>query len=104
MKGQRNMTQMKKQIKTPRKELNKMEISHLSNAEFKTLVPWMLKELSEAFNSIKNIKSEMKGTLIDIKNNIDGINNTADEAENHINDLEHKKQKATNQQQKEKRI
>ena len=47
------MVQMKKQIKTPEKELNKMEISNLSDAEFKTLVIRMLKELSEDFNSIK---------------------------------------------------
>ena len=29
------MAQMKEQIKTPEKELNKMEISNLSDAEFK---------------------------------------------------------------------
>ena len=44
---QRNMAQMKEQIKTPEKELNKVEISNLSNAEFKTLVIRMLKELNE---------------------------------------------------------
>ena len=32
------MAQMKKNIKTPEKELNKMEISNLSEVEFKTLV------------------------------------------------------------------
>ena len=30
-----NMAQMKEQIKIPEKELNKMEISNLSDAEFK---------------------------------------------------------------------
>ena len=44
---------MKEQIKTPDKELNKMEISHLSDAEFKTLVIRLLKELSEDLSSIK---------------------------------------------------
>ena len=43
----RNMAQMKEQIKTPEKELNKMDISNLSDAESKTLVIRMLKELSE---------------------------------------------------------
>ena len=38
MKRQRNMAHMKEQIKTPEKELNEMEISNLSEAEFKTLV------------------------------------------------------------------
>ena len=47
MRRQRNMAQMKKQIKTPEKGLNKMEIINLADAEFKTLVMRMLKELSE---------------------------------------------------------
>ena len=64
MKRQRNMVQMKEQIKTPKKELNEMEISNLSDAGFKTLVITMLKELSENLSSIKKIQSEMKDTLI----------------------------------------
>ena len=51
------MAQMKEQIKTPEKELNEMEISNLSNAEFKILVVRMLKELSEDFSSIKKTQS-----------------------------------------------
>ena len=39
------MAQMKEQIKTPEKELNEMEISNASDAEFKTLVLRMLKEM-----------------------------------------------------------
>ena len=53
MKRQGNMAQMKEQIKIPEKELNKMEISDLSDAEFKTLIIRMLKELSEVLSSIK---------------------------------------------------
>ena len=49
------MAQMKEQIKTPEKELSDMEISNLSDAEFKTVVIRMFKELSENLNSIKNI-------------------------------------------------
>ena len=63
------MAQMKEQIKTPEKELKEMEISNLSGAEFKALVIRMLKELSADLNSIKKIPSEMKDTLIEIKNN-----------------------------------
>ena len=37
MRRQRNMAQMKGQIKTPEKDLNEIEISNLSDAEFKTL-------------------------------------------------------------------
>ena len=56
----------------------------------------MLKELSEAINSIKKIQSETKNSLIEIKNNLQGNNNKVDDAENQINDMEHKE--ATNNQ------
>ena len=57
MRRQRNMVQMKEQIKTSVKELNKREISNLSYAEFKIMLVRILKELSEDLNSIKNIQS-----------------------------------------------
>ena len=60
MRKQRNMAQMKEQIKTPQKELNEMKISNLSDAELKTLAIRMLKELSEDLSSIKKIQSETK--------------------------------------------
>ena len=47
------MAQMREQVKTPKKELNKMEASNLLDAEFETLVIKMLKEFSEDLNSIK---------------------------------------------------
>ena len=59
MKRQRNTAQMKEQIKTPETELNEMEISNLSDAEFKALFITMLKELSEDLSSIKKTQSEM---------------------------------------------
>ena len=34
MRKQRNMAHMKEQIKTPEKELNKLELSKLSDVEF----------------------------------------------------------------------
>ena len=70
MSRQRNTAQMKEQVKTPEKELNKIEISNLSDAEFKTLFVRLLKELSEDLSSMKKIQSEMKHTLIEIKNNL----------------------------------
>ena len=78
MRRQRNMAQMKEQIKTSEKELNKMELSNLSDAEFKTRIVRMLKELSEDLYSIKKIQSEMKDTLIEIKNNLEGYRSKAD--------------------------
>ena len=64
------MAQMKEQIKTTDTELNEMEISNLSDEEFKILVIRMLKELSEALNSIKKIQSETKDIQTEIKNNL----------------------------------
>ena len=49
------MAQLKEQIKTSEKELDEMDISHLSDAEFKTLFIRMLKELNEDLSSIKKI-------------------------------------------------
>ena len=51
MKRQRNMAQMKEENKTPEKELNKIEIANLSDAELKTLVIRMLRELAEYSNN-----------------------------------------------------
>ena len=53
MRRQRNVAQMKGQIKTPGKELNIMDINNLLDAEFNTLVIRMFKELSKNLNSIK---------------------------------------------------
>ena len=50
----------------------------------------MFKEISEDLNSIKKIQSEVKDTLLEIKNNLQGNNSRVDEVENQINDLEHK--------------
>ena len=63
------MAHMKEPIKSPEKELNTVEMSSLSDAQFKTLVIRMLEELSEDLNSIKKIQSETKDTQIEIKNN-----------------------------------
>ena len=48
--------------------LEQLQHSNLSDSEFKKLVIRMLKELSKDLTSIKKIKSEMKDTLIEIKN------------------------------------
>ena len=53
----------------------------------------MLKELSEELNSIKKIQLQMKDTLIEMKNNLEGNNSRVDESKNQINDLELKKAK-----------
>ena len=65
------MAKIKEQNKTPEKELKKMEISSLTDADFKTLLIRMLKELTECSN---NIKEEMKFTLSEIKKTLQGTN------------------------------
>ena len=49
-----------------------MEISNLSDTEFKTLVIRMLKELTGYFNSIKKTQVETKVTLSEIKKKFTG--------------------------------
>ena len=68
---QRNMAQMKEQIKTPEKELSDKEITNLSDAEFKTLVirmlPQMVKYGCKIKEKVKAMKSEIKGPNSDGK-------------------------------------
>ena len=99
MRRQRNMVKIKEQMKTPEIELNEMEISNLSDAEFKTLVIRMLKELSENLNSIKKIQLETNDTQTEIKSNLLGNNSRVDEAKNQINDMEHKETKNSQSEQ-----
>ena len=81
-----------------------MEISNLSDAEFKTPVTRKLKEISEDLSSVKKIQSEMKDTLIKLKSNLQGNNYGVDEADQ-INDSKHKEAKNNqSEQQEEKRI
>ena len=61
------MAQMKEQIKTPEKELSDKEIANLSDAEFKTLVIRMLKEMVEYGCKIEE---EVKAIQSEIKKNI----------------------------------
>ena len=97
------MAQRKEQIQTPEKELKEMEMSNLSDTDFKTLDIRMLKELSEDLSSMKKTQSAVKGTHIKIKNNLQGNNGKVDEAKNQINDLEHKEAKKTTFQNKKKK-
>ena len=83
------MAQITEQNKTPEKELNETEIAYLSDAEFRTLVIRMFRELTEY---AKSIREEMKATLSEIKKNLQGTNNEGKEARIKINNLEHKEE------------
>ena len=66
-----------------------MEIANLSDAEFKTLVIRMLRELIEYS---KSIKEKVRATLNEIKKNPQATNNEGKEAKVQINNLEHKEE------------
>ena len=55
-------------------------------------------------NSIKEIQSEMKDTLIEIKDNLHGDHSTVGEDKNQINNLNIRKQKKSNQNKKKKEL
>ena len=86
MKCHRDLSK-KRKIKTPEKEQNEMEIVNLLDAEFKTLVIRMLRELTEYG---KSIREEMKAMLSGIKKSPQGTNSEGKEARIQINNLEHK--------------
>ena len=84
------MAQMKVQNKTPEKEQNEMEIANLSDAEFKTLVIRMLREMIECSHKIKE---EVNAIQSEIKKNIQGTNSEGREPGTQINGLEQKEEK-----------
>ena len=88
------MDQKKEQSKTSEKELKEREISNLPDAQFETLVIRMFQELTEYFNSINKTQAEMKVALSEIKKHLQETNSGGDEAENQINNLEHKERKS----------
>ena len=80
---------MKKQIKTPEKELSDEKIDNLSDAELKTLVIRMLTEMTEYGCKIKE---EVKPIQSEIKVNIQGTNSEGKETRIQINNLEQKEE------------
>ena len=92
---------IKEQSNTPEKEINETEITNLTDAEFKTLVIRMLKELTEYSNSIKKAQEEMKITLSEIKKNLQGTSNRGDDTDIQNNDLEHKEEISIQREQQE---
>ena len=92
------MAQIKEHNKTSEKELNRMEIANLSDAEFKTLVIRMLREL---IVHSKSIKEGLKTTLSEIKINLQGTDSERKEAGIQINDLEHTEEINIQPEQKE---
>ena len=87
------MTQMKEQ---PRSKLQKKiqlsnkGIANLSDAQFKTLIIRMLRELAEYGHKIEEKVKAMKS---EIKENVQGTNSEGKETGTHINSLEQKEER-----------
>ena len=64
----------------------------------------MLSELNENLISIKKDQSEIKDTLTEMKNNLQGIKSGMDKTKNQSNDKEHKETKNNQSEQGKKRI
>ena len=80
---------MKKQSKTPERNLSDKEIANLSDGEIKVLVIKMLTELIELG---RKMKEQMKDTQNEIKQNIQGANSDRKETRTQNNDLEQKEE------------
>ena len=107
------MFQIKEQDKTSEKELNEMEISNVPNIQFQGMIIKMLTKLgrrmdehSENFNKeveyTKRNQSELKNTIGEMKNTLQGINSRLDDIE--ISDLEDRVVKLPKLKRKKKRI
>ena len=84
------MAQMKEQIKTPEKELNKIQTSNLLDAEFKTLVIRMLTEMVEYGCKMEGKVKAMKSGM---KRNVQGTNSEGKETGTQINDVDQKEER-----------
>ena len=96
---QRNMAQMKEEIKAPKIELSNEEIANLSDAKFKTLVIRMLTELVEYG---RKIQEEVKAMQSEIKENVQGTNTERKKTGTQMNDLEQKEEINIQPEQNEK--
>ena len=94
------MTQMKEQIKAPKKiQLNYEEIANLSDAQFKTLVIRTLTELVEYGHKIEE---EVKAMKNEIKENVQGTNSDGKETGTQINGVNQKEKDTFNQNRMKK--
>ena len=110
MKMQRNITQMKEQIRNTEVQINEEEIGKLPEKEFRIMIVKIIKNLEkkmekmqESINKdlkeLKNKHTETNNTIIEIKNNLEGINRRISEAEEQIMELEDKMVEITSEEQ-----
>ena len=109
MKGQRNTTQMKEQIRNTEVQINEEEIGKLPEKEFRIMLVKMIKnfenkmeKMQESTNrdleELKNKHAETN-TITEIKNTLEGINSRISEAEKQSSELENKMVEITFEEQ-----
>ena len=110
MKRQRNITQMKKQIRNTEVQIKEEEIGKLPGKEFRMMIVKMIKNLEnkmekmqESINKdleeLKNKHTESNNTITEIKNTLEGINSRISEAEELISELEDEIVEITSEEQ-----
>ena len=93
------MAQMKEQIKAPEIiHLSNQEIASLSDAQFKTVIIRILKELVE-FGS--KLDEKMKAMLRETEENVQGTSSDAKEIGTQINGVDQKKERNIQPEQNE---
>ena len=91
---------MKEQIKASEKiQLSNEQIANLSDAQFKTLVIRIFKELVEFSHKLDE---KMKAMLRETKENVQGINSDAKETGTQINGVDQKEEETSNQKRMKK--
>ena len=83
---------MKEQENFP-EELDEMEVSNLSDREFRVMIIRILNSIKKDIETIKKDQSDIKNTIFEINNTPEGINGRLDEEKAQINDLEVKVEK-----------
>ena len=92
MKRQRNLAQMKEQIRNTKVQINEEEIGKLPEKEFRIMIVKMIKNLENKIEKIqesinkdleklKNKHTETNNTITEIKNTLEGLNSRISEAE-----------------------
>ena len=89
MRRQRSLSQVKEENKATARDLSEIDISNLTNREFKAMIIRILpglerrvEDMSETHNTeIKNNIAEIKGSINKIRNKLDGMNSRLEETE-----------------------
>nr|KAF6480877.1 hypothetical protein HJG59_010671 [Molossus molossus] len=109
---QRNKSQMKEQENSIEDEINEMQLSKLSEVEFRAMILRKLNSMSKDINTtskdietLKTNQVEMKNDIAEIKNTLEGLTSRVEEAEDRISKLEDRVENINqSENQKEKTI